>query len=142
MKPNPGVRLHGAILILVSFSVFLTACQHTEPNFSKMAPMPSNAVPFNQVALTNRFEPSWLQPSADLFTLGPGDRLEIELLGEPISKTTTVVAPDGKIYFNLLPGVDVWGLTLSQAKARMESELSKYVREQPQVSLVLRGVES
>jgi protein involved in polysaccharide export with SLBB domain len=53
-----------------------------------------------------------------------------------------MVAPDGKIYFNLLPGVDVWGLTLAQAKARLEDELSKFVRERPQVSLVLRTIES
>jgi protein involved in polysaccharide export with SLBB domain len=94
------------------------------------------------VALGKPLDPSWLQPPKDLFTLGPGDKVEIELLGEPASKTTTVVAPDGKIYFNLLPGIDVWGLTIAQAKQRLEAELSKYVRQQPQISVVLRGVES
>ena len=94
------------------------------------------------VALTNEFDPSWLQPPHELFTLGPGDRLEIEIIGEPTSKTVTIVAPDGKIYFDLLPGIDVWGMTLGQAKARMEQEMAKYVREPPQVSLVLRDVES
>jgi protein involved in polysaccharide export with SLBB domain len=33
-------------------------------------------------------------------------------------------------------------MTLSQAKKAIEQELSKYVRQQPQVSLLLRGVES
>ncbi|HEV2390769.1 MAG TPA: polysaccharide biosynthesis/export family protein [Verrucomicrobiae bacterium] len=94
------------------------------------------------VTLTNRIDPAWLRPSTNLFTLGPGDKLDIELLGDPASKTTTVVGPDGKIYFNLLPGIDVWGLTLAQAKAQLEKGLAKYVREQPQVSIVLRGVES
>ena len=94
------------------------------------------------VALTNEFDPAWLQPPHDLFTLGPGDRLEIEIIGEPTSKAVTVVAPDGKIYFDLLPGIDVWGMTLGQTKARLEQELGKYVREPPQISLVLRGVES
>jgi polysaccharide biosynthesis/export protein len=52
------------------------------------------------------------------------------------------VGPDGKIYYSLLPGQDVWGLTLPQTKQKLEQELSKYLREPPQVSLVLRGVES
>jgi protein involved in polysaccharide export with SLBB domain len=53
-----------------------------------------------------------------------------------------VVAPDGKIYFNLLPGIDVWGKTIPEAKTELESELSKYVRDRPQLSMILRGVES
>src|SRR5580765_3934922 len=64
-----------------------------------------------KVTLDNQFNPAWLKPSPDLFTLGPGDRVELELLGEPGSRVVTLVAPDGKIYFNLLPGIDVWGLT-------------------------------
>src|SRR5262249_32014472 len=55
-----------------------------------------------KVALNHQFDPAWLKPSPELFTLGPGDRVEIELLGEAGSRATTVVAPDGKIYFNLL----------------------------------------
>jgi protein involved in polysaccharide export with SLBB domain len=93
------------------------------------------------VRLDTQISPDWLRPSSELFTLGPGDRLDIELLGDPASKSTTVVGPDGKVYFNLLPGVDVWGMTLAQAKASIENQLSQYVR-QPQVSLVLRAVES
>jgi protein involved in polysaccharide export with SLBB domain len=92
--------------------------------------------------LTNGFDTNWLKPSSEPFTLGPGDKLEIELLGEPASRLMTVVAPDGKIYYNLLPGIDVWGLTVSQAKTQVEQGLSKYMREQPQISLVLREVES
>jgi protein involved in polysaccharide export with SLBB domain len=94
------------------------------------------------VALSNSISPSMLKPATDLFTLGPGDKLELEIMGEPTSRATTVVAPDGKLYFSLLPGVDVWGLTLSQARQQLEAELGEYVREKPQISMVLRGVES
>src|SRR6185437_16134141 len=90
----------------------------------------------------NRFNPTLLQPPTEPFTLGPGDKLQIQLLGEPATKTTTVVTPDGKLYFSLLPGLDVWGLTLGQTKAALERELSKYIRNQPQVSVVLREVQS
>src|SRR5262245_319172 len=142
MKQIRSERPRRSVLILVSFSICLAGCQHTGPNFAKV-PKAAGGIPVvNRLAITNGIDPAWLKPSLELFTLGPGDRLEIELLGEPTSRTTTVVAPDGKIYFNLLPGIDVWGLTLSQAKGRIESELAKYIREQPQVSIVLRAVES
>jgi protein involved in polysaccharide export with SLBB domain len=96
----------------------------------------------SSVALENQLDPAWLKPPTHLFTLGPGDKVEIEVLGDTNSNALTIVAPDGKIYYNLLPGIDVWGLTLPEAKQRLEAELSKYVRQLPQISLVLRGVES
>lgn len=138
-----------ACLLLVPLGVVLSGCHtHDIPAFESKGRLsapslePESDRGLRQVDLTNRFDAAWLHPSTNLFTLGPGDKLEIELLSEPASKTTTTVAPDGKIYFNLLPGVDVWGLTLGQAKAQLERELGKYIREQPQVSLVLRDVES
>jgi polysaccharide export outer membrane protein len=130
------------LCLLFALSVVLAGCQnpaHRNPTFK---PERAEEVKLSQVDLTNRFDPGWLRPSTNLFTLGPGDKLEIELLGEPGSKTTTVVAPDGKIYFSLLPGLDVWGLTLGQAREQIERGLSKYIRDQPQVSLLLREVES
>ena len=139
-----GFRICGVALLLAS--ILLVGCQHAAPQFtpwSSLGPAPGAAnTNFAPVALTNRIDPSWLQSPTDKFTLGPGDKIDVEFLGETNSLTTTVVGPDGKIYFNLLPGIDVWGLTLAQAKAQLERELSKYVREQPQVSLVLRAVES
>jgi polysaccharide biosynthesis/export protein len=133
-----AVRFCGAAILLFAFS----GCRHIGREFVTVKPMTNAPAGLDAVTLTNQLDPAWLQPPAELFTLGPGDKLELELMGDVTSKTTTVVGPDGRIYFNLLPGIDVWGLTLAQAKARLEKELSKYVREQPQVSLVLRGVES
>jgi protein involved in polysaccharide export with SLBB domain len=107
-----------------------------------MAGTPPRHQKLDQITFTNRVEATWLTAPTEPFTLGPGDKLELELLGEPTSKVTTVVGPDGKIYFNLLPGIDVWGLTLAQAKEELEKGLAKYMREPPQVTIVLRGVES
>jgi protein involved in polysaccharide export with SLBB domain len=127
--------------------VFLAGCRSPRDRIPSFSPPhtvaeKAEAAHLSQVDLTNRFDHSLLQPSTEPFTLGPGDRLQIQLLGEPASKTATVVAPDGKIYFSLLPGIDVWGLTLGQAKAQIERELSNYIKNQPQVSLVLREVQS
>ncbi len=96
----------------------------------------------SQVTLTNQFESNLLKASTQPFTLGPGDRLEIEVLGDLASRTTAVVGPDGKIYFHLLPGIDVWGLTLAETKSLIEKELTQFIKEPPTVTITLRGVES
>ncbi len=83
-----------------------------------------------------------LRQPDDAFTLGPGDRLDIEVLGDVSTRSRVVVGPDGKIYFYLLPGLDVWGLTLPEAQALISRELQKYVRQKQPVALTLRSVES
>ena len=85
--------------------------------------------------------PDLLQPPADLFTLGPGDQLDIETLGSAPYRATTTVGLDGKIYYSFLPGIDVWGLTLAQAKSRIEAEVSRYFNG-AQVNLSLKAVGS
>ena len=134
------MKIHWACLLL-GVAMFLAGCQYPGHRVPTLPSAPAETAMLKQVDLTNRLDPDWLQPATNLFTLGPGDKLELEIVGEPASKTTTVVAPDGKLYFDLLPGIDVWGLTLGQVKSQVESELAKYVKE-PQVSLVLRDVES
>lgn len=94
------------------------------------------------ITVSNYLSPSLLQPPTNFFTLGPGDKLDIEMPDDTNSLTTTVVGPDGKIYFNLLPGVDVWGLTLGQTRQVLEHQLKKYVRGEPQINVSLRDVQS
>src|SRR5207237_2474516 len=89
----------------------------------------------------NRLNADLLSPPTDSFTLGPGDRLEIEIIGDPSSRSTVIVGPDGKIYFYLLPGQDVWGLTLGQTKSLLERQLVELVAA-PQIGITLRGIES
>jgi len=143
-------------LVIILAALLGSGCKNPRPHYSDLpgavtqsrtlAGTPADAASrggLSPVTLNNQIDPGWLHPPNELFTLGPGDKLEIELLGEPTSRSTTIVAPDGKIYFNLLPGVDVWGLTIAQAKQRLEGELyPKYVKQPLQVSLVLRAVES
>ena len=139
-------RWLGAGLVLI----LLTGCDQT-PHFTRTHynQFTSRVLPVaplnNVVTVTNRLDPALLQAPSELFTLGPGDKLELEVIGEPTTRTTTTVGPDGKIYFNLLPGVDVWGLTLAQVKTELEQQFRKYyvdVREQPPISVVLREVQS
>ena len=136
MKTRAYIYCLGLALMLI------TGCQHPGPRFDPYAPGTQATPDLQGVTMTNRINPDWLRPPAAPFTLGPGDRVEIELIDEPASRIDTTVGPDGKIYFNLLPGLDVWGLTLPQARAALEKELSQFIRDQPRVALSLRGVES
>ncbi|HWW02761.1 MAG TPA: SLBB domain-containing protein [Candidatus Acidoferrum sp.] len=131
--------------LLFGFVVF-AGCRNGTPQFSNAnfgAPGSRAAVSqIETTTLTNDLDRGLLEVPTRMFTLGPGDRLELELMGDPASRTMTVVAPDGKLYFNLVPGVDVWGLTLTEAKTRLENTFTNYVREQPRIAMTLRGVES
>ena len=87
-------------------------------------------------------DPALLSPPESLFRLGPGDTLQIEVMGDLATEATATVGPDGMIYYYILPGVDVWGLTLSQARDRLGQELQKFIREKPVVALTLLTVSS
>lgn len=90
---------------------------------------------------TNQLNPELLRPDVAPFTLGPGDRLELEILGAPSSRALTSVGPDGKLYYYLLPGMNVWGLTLSQTQDLLQQALGKYITD-PQLTVTLREVSS
>ena len=95
----------------------------------------------NGVTVKRTLDPTLLQAPSDLFTLGPGDQIEVELLGKPISRNILTVGPDGKLYFDLLPGLDVWGLTIAETKALLQKEMEKYVST-PEVAVSLKAVNS
>lgn len=88
-----------------------------------------------------RIHPDWLKPPKEDYLLGPGDKLEIEILGETGTREVTFVTPDGKIYYSLLPGLAVTGLTTTKLKQEMETGLKAYYRN-PQVSVTLNEVSS
>jgi polysaccharide biosynthesis/export protein len=87
-------------------------------------------------------DPSLLQAADSPFKIGPGDRLDVEMMGDLTTRSVVTVGPDGKIYYNILPGVDVWGLTLPEARDRLEAAMGKYVREKPVIAIDVRQVAS
>lgn len=97
---------------------------------------------FEVVALTNRILPEWLKPSTELYRVGPGDSLEIEIIGEAASRALASVGPDGKIYYSLLPGTFVWGKTLSEVRQTIVDGLKKYMRTEPDVTVTLKAATS
>ncbi len=132
------------ILLSCSSSLLLAVlvgCSSSKPTFRTPGPSADAATTPGTETVTNQLGPELLRPSSVPFTLGPGDRVEIELLGTQNSRATTSVGPDGKIYYYLLPGLDVWGLTLAQTRDLLQKGLAKYVTD-PEITITLREVAS
>lgn len=104
---------------------------------------PRNArdLALEESSTTNAIDPAWLQTPTNEFCLGPGDLVDIDLIGSGQDPQPALVGPDGKIYFSLLPGTEVWGLTLRQTRDLLQRELAAYLKN-PRVSVTLREVRS
>lgn len=152
-SPSAGVRNRHAILrsngagILCSIALALllvTGCNSPQDNSTDFDPRPfpaDSATGLVSLSLTDGIAPEWLRPPSEPYRLGPGDRIDIEILGEEEGTWSTFVGPDGKIYLHLLPGLQVWGLTLEETKALIEKEVEVYIHS-PQVAITLVRVQS
>ncbi len=132
MNPRP--------LLIVSLVTLLAGC--VSPHAKPAGLHPAAPVLAVGPATPGQLKPEWLRPSMKPFTLGPGDRVEIEIVGDASSRAVTLVAPDGRIFYHVLPGIDVWGLTPAEVRTAVERELSKLYREPPRVTVTLREVGS
>ena len=141
----------GTCVLIAAAGLLLTGCfiskrgERFDARASKDAVILTN---LTTVESTNRIHEQWLDAPTNYFTLGPGDKLDIEIIGDAASRSAVTVAPDGKIYYYspsqnvpILPGIDVWGLTLAEAKEKVESILKQYFNN-PTVSLQLRAIDS
>ena len=127
-------------LLLLATGLVAAGCVNVRhgPTFD---PRQYPAVAFQDVAATNAIEPTWLKASTNEFRIGPGDRVDVEMLGAGQASQPALVGPDGKIYFDLLPGLPVWGLTLTQTRDLLERELKQYYKS-PRATVTLREVRS
>ena len=141
MKNLPHCSFAAAAAALASL---FSGCENLPlPKARQGAPAaPVEAFTASESVPTTPLDPALLQPGDAAFRLGPGDQLIIEVMGDPSTRSSVTVGPDGKIYYYMLPGLDVWGLSLPEARARLEEELKNYIREKPVVTLSLRAVAS
>lgn len=82
-----------------------------------------------------------LQPPPGDYRLGPGDKLDLEILDEPDTRAETFVTPDGMVYFDLIDAVEARGKTAPELKAALEEKLARFYRD-PRVSVTLVEAES
>ncbi len=127
-------------ILFVSAGLFAAGCANVRhgPAFDPRQPPVTG---FHDLGGTNNIEPVWLKSPTNEFRLGPGDHVDVELIGSGQGSQPALVGPDGKIYFDLLPGLKVWGLTLAQTGALLEHELGGFYKN-PRVSVTLREVRS
>jgi protein involved in polysaccharide export with SLBB domain len=132
-------------LTALSFAaLFLSGCQSWRhpPGRATLPPAPAPVAELVSVAPAQPLDAALLKPGAEVFRLGPGDKLDIEVMGDAATRATVTVGPDGKIYYYILPGTDVWGLTLRETRERIGRELQRFLREKPAVAVSLRAVAS
>ena len=106
-------------LFVVGLVLLFTACapesivvaKKFDPRAPTPAPIGAPATNLTSVISSNQIRPEWLRPSTEPYRLGPGDRIELELLGRTGTRTTTFVCADGKVYFDLLEQRRTDGLT-------------------------------
>lgn len=131
----------------VLFAGWLVACSTPKDGVETFDPAVGRVGPVVKLepgdtrVVGSTLDDSLTEPPSEPFRLGPGDRIEIQVLGDPTTLAETFVCPDGKIYYHLLPGQFVWGRTLHETKALLEEGLEKYL-QRPRVSITLREVKS
>jgi polysaccharide biosynthesis/export protein len=140
MKTN-SYSARVVVLALVGAATLVTGCNSVSRRSARANVIAPNFVAA-QVAESGTIDPMLLQRPTFDYRLGPGDVVDVEVLGDVNTQSSSVVGPDGKIYFYLLPGIDVWGLSPTQARERIGQEMQKLVREQQPISVTLRKATS
>ncbi len=128
------------VLFGIGLAALLMAGCKSAPKSSAVFP-DAGLTAASGVVVSNTLDRGLLEPPREPFVLGPGDQVDVEIMGNVGSRATVTVGLDGKIYYSVLPGIDVWGMTLSQAQSKIEQELARYLRDN-RVAVSLRAVNS
>ncbi|MEM1189241.1 MAG: XrtA/PEP-CTERM system exopolysaccharide export protein [Pseudomonadota bacterium] len=72
------------------------------------------------------------------YIIGPGDRMEVFVWGNPELSSNSIVRPDGKFTTRLVEDLPASGMTPTQLARAIEEAYAEYVRE-PVVSVIVSG---
>src|SRR5690349_6151704 len=73
------------LVLFLTAMAFVSGCQHPGPRFDPYAAAKGRTLEMQTI--TNNINPEWLKTPTQLFRLGPGDRLEIEIMDDVASKS-------------------------------------------------------
>src|SRR5690606_15115719 len=71
------------------------------------------------------------------YLIGPGDRLQVFVWGQPELSVTVPVRPDGRVSTPLIEDIVAVGKTPTQLASEMEEVLSAYIRS-PEVNVIVQ----
>lgn len=138
------IRQSVSVLLLASILMLLgcSSVPKTNPETfsgtqSKEAKLSSGASMDSSVDFLGRLTSGEPEP----YLLGPGDILGFDLIHDNLGPAYIPVGPDGRIYFDLIDGQLVTGLTVEQARIQIEEQISRYLKN-PQIALTLHEANS
>jgi polysaccharide biosynthesis/export protein len=110
------------LLLGLSFTPLLAVLDLPEVASAKprVLPKPSKVAPTQQQRQNNN--------QANAYTLGPGDRVRIDVFNVPEYSGEFVVLVDGTLNLPIVGAIRVEGGTLAQVAKRIEEEYKRYVR--------------
>ncbi len=128
MKPN---LLRSSLTVALSLSAALTWAQG-----SSSAPQRATVAPSAQAAGTSATAAGTSRPSD--YKLGPGDSIKVQVYQNPDLSVETRVSESGVVNYPLVGAVEIGGLSLADAEARIAQALQKgNILKAPQVNINL-----
>lgn len=128
---------------LISALLFLQGCcSIPDPTFdAREGTADSRSLVFTHFDLNKKLPEDALRPPMEPHVLGPGDVVDIEIMGYPSSRAETFIMPDGLLYFDLTPSLKAEGLTVSQLQVALQDQLATHYIN-PRVNVTLTEVKS
>jgi protein involved in polysaccharide export with SLBB domain len=123
-----------AVLLSAALPCLAASPKHFDPH------APPDGPAFQSLHITQGPPAELLQEPHDPYRLGPGDKLELELMEVPDTRQISLVMPDGDLYYQTAH-VHAAGLTVTELKTVLDKALGTDYRN-PELSLILRSMTS
>lgn len=91
--------------------------------------LPDPKQKFTKVNMGHRISAADLRPDGSTYRIGAGDIVTIELAQTPDTTATTMVMPDGKIYYDIAPGVPAVGKSVPELEEALAVALKDYYQD-------------
>ncbi len=117
------------VLTLLCTAILLANCAHPmannrfDPRTSYTGTAEEIRLNFMKVRSGRRISRSDLVPGDGSYKIGAGDILKIEIVEVPNTETTTMIMPDGKLYYDVAPGIPAIGKTIPQLEKTLSDAL-------------------
>ncbi|MCB1095197.1 MAG: SLBB domain-containing protein [Verrucomicrobiae bacterium] len=109
--------------LCVGFGIWCSGCTTPRGDFDPLAESSLVDADFKQIKVEKGVRPEHLEPPSAQSTLGPGDLVMIQLIGQEDSIETCLVMPDGMCYYSAVGGLQATGKTPQQLEKLISAEM-------------------